>query len=126
MQFTARHTDGFTARVLAYTVSYSEGVAELEASWFRPEPPTEGHRVRFALDSEPLVRLLPALRVMGLKYEASWEDCDHKYLVVELAGETLRWTVYGGQVLKPKHPKLHPWFELWEWLEGQVAPHLPS
>ena len=126
MQFTAWHSDGFTERLLSYSLSCSGGVAELDAFWFRPEPPTKGHRVCFNLDPEPLVRALPDLRAMGPEYEASWDDLDHKVLEVVSAGETLRWKVYGGGVLLPDHPELRPWFKVWRWLEGQVAVHLPA
>lgn len=125
MRFTAQHSDGFTERLLRYTVSYCEGVAELEASWFRPEPRTKCYRATFPLDIEPLVRSLPALRLMAPDYEATWEDLDLKVLDIESPQEALRVRVYGGGVLQAAHPELQPWFEVWRWLEEQVVLHLP-
>jgi hypothetical protein len=125
VRWTAEHFDGFTERLLRYTLRFESGVAELEASWFHPEPSTRGFRKQFAFDDAPLVRALPALQLMRERYESSWEDMDTKALVVESGGSVIRYHVNGGDMLVRDQPELRAFLDLFEWLEGQVVAHLP-
>jgi hypothetical protein len=125
MRWTARHFDGFTRRLLGYSLHVVDGVAELEASWFLPQPSTRGFRARFPIDERLVVQCVPALRAMAERYAADWTDMDDKVLEVEVGGECIRRQVYGGSDLVEAHPELRPFLDLFEWLEGQVVARLP-
>jgi hypothetical protein len=91
VRWRARHTDGFTSCLLAYTLRGEEGMAELEASWFLPEPSTREFRARFAIEEGPLERVVPALRAMDERYESDSTDLDEKELEVEVGGGCSSW-----------------------------------
>jgi len=125
MEWTARHSDGFTERSLRYTVHCVDGVAELEAGWFRRELPPGEFRTLFAINDAPVSDALPALRTLDERYEAGWDDLDTQILVVESGGVVIRRRIYGCDVLLRDRPELLPFLELFRWLEGLVLAHLP-
>ncbi len=125
MRWAARHFDGFTSRLLGYTLRVEDGIAELEAAWFLPEPSTRGFRARFAIDEGPVVQIVPALGAMREQYNAPCTDLDNKMLEVEVDGQCIRREVYGGYALVGLHPELRPFLEFFKWLEGQVVARLP-
>jgi hypothetical protein len=125
VKWSAEHYDGFSSRLLGYTLQCESGVAELEANWFRPEPSTRSFRKQFLLDDTPLMRALPALLSMQERYEAKWDGVDIKLLAVESNGSVIRRHVYGGGVLVDKQPELQAFLDLFVWLEGLVVAQLP-
>jgi len=129
VRWMAQHFDGFTSRMLFYNLRVEDGVAELEASWSLPRPPTSGFRARFAIDEAPVVQILPALRAMGERYELPCTDLDHKVLEVEVSGECIRRHVYGfGRLFRGlggERSELQQYLGLFEWLERQVVARLP-
>jgi len=125
VKWSAQHFDGFTERLLGYTLQCESGVADLEANWFRPEPSTCSFRKQFMLDDSPLMRALPALLSMQERYDAPWDDVDTKLLVVESSGTMIRRHVYGGGVLVNEHPELREFLDLFAWLEDRVVAQLP-
>lgn len=125
MKWTAQHSDGFTHRLLSWTLHVADGQAMLDARWSKPEPATQGFLKEFLIDEEPLERALPAIRQMNERYEATFDDVNTQRLVIELPGGTIRRDVYGGCALLDKQPKLRPFLEFFAWLEKQVLVHLP-
>ena len=125
MRWTAYYSDGFTRRLLSYSVTCKNGMAEVEASWFLPMPSTKGFLTRFALSDDRVLQAVPSLRLMDEKYETTWEDLDTKVLVVEVGGEIIRRSVYGGGILIDEKPELQAFLDLFDWLEEEVVKHLP-
>nr|AIA14744.1 Unknown Function [uncultured bacterium] len=125
MYLTARYSDGFTEHLLSWKLTAIDGWAELEAAWFRPEPRMQNFRAEFPISLTPLRNALPALQVLDEKYEAAWDDLEHRDLVVESGDVILRRRVYGLGALIRQHPELRAFQEVWNWIEGEVLVHLP-
>jgi hypothetical protein len=125
MKWTARYVDGYNSRLLKYTLTAEGGSAELTVSRFNPRPAIRDLRATFPVDDGPVVRTVPALRVMEPRYDAATTDLPTRVLTIEAGGETLRRDVYAAEVLVETRPELRPFLDLFGWIEAQVLAQLP-
>jgi len=122
MKWTAEHYDGFSSRLLRYTLNGVDGLAELEAKWFQPGRHRSDCAVKAAieLDDAPIRGILPLLRSMNPSYECGWDDLCQDSLTIEIDDEVINRSVRGGGILGERHPELRPFLKLFKWFEAHV------
>ena len=128
MKWTAEHWDGFTERLFCFTLQGVDGIAELDAKWFRPDRHRSKcvSRTIVEIDDGPIQAILPNLRGMDALYDCHWDDVRTDILTVEIDGEVIERKVRGGGGLVKKHPELRPFMKLFEWFESQVLSHIKN
>lgn len=105
MRWVAEHFDGFTQRLFGYKVVCNDGVAELTAHWFKPDPGNDAFRQRFQIDDDCIKRILPSLREMEEQYESHWEDLETNELTIMIGDERIHRRVYGGYEMINRFPE---------------------
>lgn len=123
--WTAWHSSGYSASLLGYVIRCEDGIAVLDAQWSWPKPSSKEFLVRFAIDNQRVISLIPALRQMNERYESCCDDLQRWHLVVETGGEIIRRTVDQGVLLHAELPELRSFLDFFGWLDGQVLDQLP-
>ena len=123
MRIEASYHDGFTERLLSWSLEVNSGKAYLEASWFRGRGPL---RARFRVEEAPLRAALPLLSGLEEEYRAPWEDLEERALVITGAGRAIRRLVYGAGAILQEHPEVERFLRVWGLLDDAVRAHLPA
>jgi len=131
MRINTSYADGFTSRLLRWTLDVDRGNASLHADWFQNPSPV---RTAFRLDDGPVRAALPRLALAARSLEAAaagrgvCDDAGLRTLTVEDGETSVRirddHNATVGAAVK-RHPELKAFREVWRLLEKAVAPHLP-
>lgn len=132
MRWTARHQDGFCSRLLRYTLDVNAGIAELEASWSRPEPSIDYFRSQFPIDDTRLQELIPKLReaIRTSSDGDCWmTDASSNILIIRDRDTGCGIEYFDDECFEQFNDECYeqfaPYREFFSWLEKQVISQLP-
>jgi hypothetical protein len=123
MRWVARHCDGYCSRLLIFTLSVHRGIAQLEASWARPEPSSDEFRTQFEIDESRIEGLLPKLRNVN-EQDSEFDLCtdlSSNTLIIKGAHSHQESEFFGGGCFE----EFPPFREFFAWLQEQVIAQLP-
>ena len=119
MKWVALHRDGFCSRLLSFTLSVNDGIAELKASWARPEPSFDEFHTTFPIDERRIEELFSKLRTVEL-HDSDFlcTDGNSNVLIIRNADAAGKDEIF-------EFEQFPPWVEFFAWLEEQVIAQLP-